>query len=496
MFTFLKYFIYSLIFISIALFYLLFTSLGNIHIYDFASYKLSQKSDMLIEVQSINIYDYPDVSVEMNIERKAKLTLNGEVNDRWVNMDYTLTSECIASDICKIDDDIDIEGHIKGPFYHIAITGQGTALDGNVSYSVMKFTDKVENLKLTMHDVNASKLATLLGQDALIKGSADINVNFEIMDEHTKKGYFTYDVKDHNFSGMPLNLHTKVNIDGMQHTFVMDIALDNATLNITKGHYDQEKKLATSFYILDIKDLTKFESLLGYKYLGPFYAMGEIKYDKYLKVNGLSKSFGGMMDFLFKKNGLHIQLEDTSFKKVMGLFPFPPMLEADATGDIYYNFIQETLIVNTDLTNARFLHSKLVDVIHKKAGVKMMKETFDSSRMEASFHNSIVLGFLKLENQDSHIYLTNARVDTEKNTINAYFDFKMQKQEFSGKVFGPFDNPEVNLNMQKLIRYQMDKQLDTIMGKKANKLMDHIPMGGVAKDVVSGMGASFIKVFF
>lgn len=496
MFTLFKYFIYFLIFISIALFYLLFTSLGNKHIYDFASYKLSQKSDMLIEVQSINIYDYPHVNIEMNIERKAKLILAGEINDRWVNMGYTLTSKCIASDICKIDDDIDIQGQISGPFYRMAITGKGKALDGNVSYSVMKYTDKVENLKLKMHDVNSSKLASLLGQDALIKGTADVNINFKIMDEHTKKGYFTYDVKDQNFLGMPLNLHTKVNINGMKHTFVMDIASGNATLNITKGHYDQEKKLATAFYILDIKDLTRFESLLGYKYLGSFYAMGEIKYDKYLRINGLSKSFGGMMDFLFKKDGLHIQLEDTSFRKVMGLFPFPPMLNADATGDIFYNFVQKTLIVNTDLKNAKFLHSKLVDVIHEKAGVKMMKETFDNSRMEASFHNSVVLGFLKLENQDSHIYLTSAKVDTEKNTINAYFDFKMQKQEFSGKVFGPFDNPEVNLNMQKLIKYQMDKQLNSIVGKKVNKLMNKIPMAPMAKDVAAGMGASFIKVFF
>jgi len=74
--------------------------------------------------------------------------------------------------------------------------------------------------------------------------------------------------------------------------------------------------------------------------------------------------------------------------------------------------------------------------------------------------------------------------------------FQMQKQEFSGKVFGSLDNPHVNLNMQKLIRYQMDKQVDKMIGKNNRKIMEKMPMGGVAKDMATDMGASFMKVFF
>ena len=87
-------------------------------------------------------------------------------------------------------------------------------------------------------------------------------------------------------------------------------------------------------------------------------------------------------------------------------------------------------------------------------------------------------------------------MDTNKNTINAYFDFNMQKQVFSGKVYGSIDEPTVNLNMQKLIRYQMDKQLDSMMGKKNRQIMEKIPMGGAAKSMATGMGASFIGIFF
>ena len=72
----------------------------------------------------------------------------------------------------------------------------------------------------------------------------------------------------------------------------------------------------------------------------------------------------------------------------------------------------------------------------------------------------------------------------------------MQKQEFRGKLYGSLERPDVNLDMQKLIKFQMNKQLDKIMGKKANKLIDKMPMGSIAKDMAAGMGASFIKIFF
>ncbi len=493
---FLYYSIFILILISLGLSYLFYTSFGNRHIYNFASYKLSQKADLRIEVKSIDIREYPQVVVEMNVERKAKLIFTGKLDYTDVDMDYTMTSDCIASDVCKIDDNIDVKGHVKGPYSRLAVTGEGTALDGEVQYSLTKFTDKAEDININMQEVNSSKLLTLLGQEAIIKGEADVTVAFELMDKDNKQGSLTYDVRDNNFSGIPLNLHTKVDIDNMQQTFIIDISAPYLKLNISKGTYDQEKKLAKAFYILDIKDIGKLETLLGYKYIGPFYAMGEMVYDKYLSIGGLSKSFGGMIDYIFEKDGLTVELIDVSFKDFMSLFPFPPMIDADTTGHIYYNFRKETLVINTQLKNAKFVPSSLADTVREKSGVNMLKETFDDSMLEATYHGSLLFGDLKLANEKSYFHLTNVKMDSEKNIINAYFDFKMQRQEFTGKVYGLLDDPDVDLDMHKLIKYQMDKQLDAIMGKKSRKLMEKIPMGSAAKGMAAGMAAGFVGMFF
>lgn len=494
--TFFKYLIFTFILFFTILFYLLYTPLGNKNIYDYASYSLSKKSGLWVEVKSIDIQQYPQITAEMNIEKKAKLILTGYIDDSLLNMDYTLTSECIASDVCKIDDHIDINGHAEGPFFRLYISGKGNAMDGNVTYHFLKSTDKVEDLNLMMNEVNSTKLLTLLGQDNLIKGKADVAVEFSLMDKNTKRGSIIYEVKDNNFSGLPLNLHTQINIIDMKHTFGIDITSPYLKLNISNGHYDQERKLADAFYTLDIKDLSKLEALLGYKYLGKFYAMGKMRYGQYLSISGLSRSFGGMIDYLFEKEGLKVKLEAVSFLDFMSLFPYPPMLTADATGDIYYNFVQKTMVVNTTLENAKVVHTQLIDVIHKKSGVDMRQEIFHNSILDASYHKGLLLGDIKLSNKESHLFLTSIMMNTNKNTIDAYFDFDMQKQAFSGKVYGSVDKPEVNLDMQKPIKYQMDKQLDSVMGKKNRQIMEQIPMGGVAKDMAAGMGASFMGMFF
>lgn len=497
MLLFFKYTIYFLILLSFFIFYFLFTPLGHANIYHFIGEKLSKKNGVHIEVQSINIMQYPqNVEIVVHIEKKAKLSLHGYLDDALIDMDYTLTSDCIASEYCTVDDNIQITGHVKGPFTKLFITGEGQALDGNVTYKALKYTEEVKDVVVQMDDVNATKLAQLLGQEAFIKGKADAKVNFSLMNEKEKYGTIVYDVKDKNFQGIPLQLHSDINISNEQHTFTINVNSPYLTLDITNGTYNQQNKKAKASYVLDIKELHPLEKMLGYDYKGSFYARGEMNYNGKAKITGVSKSFGGLLHFVFIDNQLKMNLDKVSLNSVMHLLSLPSMLEAQTNGTINYDFNHETLDVHSILNHAKFLPSRLVDTVKKKAHVYMMDETFENSKLDLSYHHDVILGNLKLVNQYSHLYLTSAHINTKQSSINAYFDFKMQKQEFAGKVYGALESPEINLNLQKLVRYQMDKQVDKMIGKDGRKIMEHMPMGGVAKDMATGMGASFMKVFF
>ena len=494
--TFLKFFLFTLVLLSVGLYTFLGTSSGKQYLRDLASQKLSQKSGLEVIFTSINLEQYPQIILEMNIERKAKLTLTGTLTSSSLDMDYNLISDCIATDVCKIDDKINVNGHINGPYSRMYIRGEGEALDGNVTYHVLKYTDKVENLSILMRDVNSTKLFTLMGYDELIKGKANIDVNFKFMEKDNREGSFVYAVKDSNLSGLPLNLHAKVEIDGMLHTFQSNITSPYLNLTISEGQYDQAKKLARASYILDVKDLSRLETLLGYKYLGPFYTTGEMIFNKHMMITGHSLSYGGILNYFFEKDGLFIDLEGISFQKFMRIFPYPPILTAEVTGNMYYNFIRETLVVNAELDKAKIVHTKLVRLIRKKSAVNLKREIFNNSRLDASYHDGILVGDIILKNKRNHLYLTSINMNSEVNTIDTYFDVKMQSREFSGKVYGSLGDPKVNLRLQKLIKYEMSKQMDRIMGKKATKVIREIPMEGMAEGMAAGATASFIKVFF
>ena len=430
------------------------------------------------------------------VEKYYQLKLDGSLSDKWANMDYTLGAARCPSHVCTIEDNIDIKGHVHGPLKRLYIKGKGKALNGHVNFNALKINDELQDVHLKMTDIHAKKLSTLMGQPTLPPGRANIDANFKYLSKEHKKGTLTYVLKDGNYEKMPLNLTTHIIALDDHYTFTADIDLNGAKANLSKGVYDEDKNITRAFYKLNIKDLTKLEKLFGHTYKGPFHAMGNIHYTDKFQVRGLSKTFGGMTDFLYKEDMLYIDFEDASFKYIMNLFPYPVILDADTKGSVNYDFIKESLIISTKLNNAKFLPSDLVNSAYKKAGVYLPNEVFTKSTLNLTYKNKIILGNLKLANETGHIYLTNANIDTANKTVDAYFDVNLQKQEFTGKVYGSLDKPKVNLNMQKLIKHEMDKQFDSIMGKNNREMMEAMPMSGMAKDMASGVGAGFMGIFF
>ncbi len=454
------------------------------------------KGNLFLKIDKYTSANDTYVNFKGTMQRHYNVALRGLINTDWTSMDYSVNAARLPSHICTIVDDVNLTGHLNGPLKRLHIEGYGTAMNGHVKFDGVKIGSKYEDVHVILSNVHAKKLSTLLGYPKLPSGKVDADVNFRTLSKTTQQGKIHYLLKKSKLYSLPLTLDAKVEVNNQQQTFVSDVQLSNAKIHISKGFHDAHTQLTRAFYTLDVKDLTAFEPLFGYAYQGSFYAMGKAKYNHNIYIQGLSKSFDGMLEFNYNERNLNIALERVSFKALMHLFSYPPQLDAETNGTIDYNFPTKTLNVKTKLDHTRFLHTKTVDTIYKKARVNMLKEHFNNATLEAKYHNHIVTGNIIMNRGKSHFSLTNTRIDTKHHTINAYFDFNMQKQAFSGKVYGDLKHPKVNLDMQKLIRHEMDKQLDSIMGESNRKLMQNMPMGGVAEDMASGMGGAFMGMFF
>jgi hypothetical protein len=500
MITFFKYFSVFIVFVSLVLSYLLLSTSGNARLYHYLSQTFSEKTDLIITVHHIDMHDFPKVVALMNVDNKANLIVKGVIGLHRLKLDYTFTSDPIKYASTTIDDDFHIDGQVTGQYNNMYVTGHGTFLGGNIVYETTKRTDRIEDLLITMKNIDSQKLFKRMGQKTLINGKADVKIAFTFMDKVHRDGYFTYDVKDNNFSGIPISLHTKVNIKDKQHTFIIDIKAPSLSLEVRDGKYDLEKKLAKASYILDIKDLAALKTFLGYKYLGVFKAKGEIIYKDRLSITGYSNSYGGVIDYHLENDGLIIGLNGVSFKSLVSIFPYEPILTASATGNIFYNFIEKSIVINSTLKNSKLLKSNFTKNIYKKSHVEMTKETFKYSTLDAGYQNGIFSAEVKLGDEKNHAYLKNTIINIDKNTISTYFDFKLQKKSFTGKVYGNYNNPTVNLNTKEAIEYHFTQRFDSILGKKnrenVEKFVNAFPLGNNIKDMASEAAASIVNMFF
>lgn len=430
------------------------------------------------------------------VEKHYKLKLDGPLSKKWINMEYELSSARLPSHICTIEDDVNITGHLSGPYARLYIRGKGTALNGDINFDTLKVYNELKDFNIKMTDIHAQKLNTLMGATDLPNGKASVQAHFKYLNKDAKNGTVSYSLKDANYETLPLKLSSNFNIEDDLYTFSADIDLNEIKSKITKGTHDATKKITHAFYTLDIKDLAQAEALLGHKYFGPFYAMGEIDYKNALQIRGMSKTFGGITDFLYKNDILYVDFENASFKEIMHLLDYPNYLDASTNGSLNYDFKKELLLVNTKLDDAKFLQSDLVEKAYDEADINLLYETFDASELNVKHQKDVITGSIKLSNLKNHIYLTNVDINTKQKSVNAYFDINIQNRELTGKIYGSLDKPKINLNMQKLIQHEMDRQIDSMGGKAPREIMESMPMGGTAKDVVTGTAGSFMGIFF
>lgn len=457
------------------------------------------QGQLYVKIDNINAKKFDNVYVKFkgDLEKYYHINTDGLVSEHFINMDYTLHSERLPSPVCTIVDDINLSGHLSGSFSHLYISTKGTAMEGKIHFSAIKNKTRWDDITFNLKDIHALKFFTLIGKPMLPSGKADISGNFDYFDESSQKGkgQINYKLLQGKYKSLPLRTDAKFDINDNNIFFVSNIKLATADINISQGKYNLKTNTSQAFYTVTTNDLAPLKPIIG-SYLGAFSSSGELHYNKGFKVRGLSNSFGGMIEYLYKKDKLYIDLHKVSLAHFMHLFPYPRILDAKVNGSINYDYTEKKLLVQTDLNNTKFLNSNLIKTIYDKSGVNMLKEVFPYSTLRAQYQDNIIVGDIVLKNSQSHVNFTHVKIDTKQDSLYANFDLKMQGQAFSGKVSGPLKQPKINLDMQKLIRYQMDKQLDSVMGKGNRKLMEAMPMSGVAKDMASEVGGEFLDMFF
>ena len=464
----LKYFLWLLSFGTLVIFYFLNTNLGHQSLGFFLEDYLSKTTKNDVKVLHLDIYKYPHLSMKLKVNNGATVRLEGEVNERSVDMNYHLVGESFRLNGFYVEDKVDVHGRLFGPFSKLLIEGQGELFEGRGRYRFIKVPNSFKEMNLTLTKANSQKVLTFLKQEPLIEGLVDMDAQFEHFSLHQKKGRVLVHM---NRALMPtvvpntfFRLTSRVDFNDIEYHYRADIDSDVGALTLRNGKYHQTKKSTEAEYKLHLDDLAYFEKFLKHRYKGALDTTGKVTYNNQLHLYGHTQKFGGDLEYIYSNEKIDFYLKGLSLVSLLSQFSYPALFSSKVYGTINYDMRDNMVLINTDLKETRFRETELTNMIHNASGIDLLLGVYNQSSFHGGYQNKLLSSTLKIDDGVSHLYLTDMKLNAQNNRVNSNFEIKMQGQEIFGEIYGTLKNPQVSVDMKKLLKYQMNKQLGGWLG--------------------------------
>ena len=507
---FFKYLLWLLSFLTVIVFYLLQTTLGHYTLAQTLSSYLSKKTKNHLEVSSLKIEAYPIIKMNIAINRGATIQLKGTISKSNIDINYHLIGDSFDYAHIHLKDKLNIKGHISGLPTTPFVKGEGELFDGKAEFNFIKTAQNFQDMKIHLTGVDSEKVLNFLHYKPLITGKAEIEATFNRFSKYQKDGKALILMQNANMptvsGAVPFGLKTEIQFKNIEYFYKGGIKSKIGNLTIIDGYYHHSKHEASAKYAINLKELAYFEPFLKRKYRGSFESEGSIRYQKGITVTGKSNKFDGLLSYEYHKNSLELNLKGVSLVKLLKFFSYPALLSAKVYGSIDYAIADKIVLMNTKLKETRFRKTKMTDMIFASTGIDMLQDVYNKSSFVGGYQNNLLKSTLKIDNGVRHVYLTNTQMNSKTNAINSKFEVKIAGEELYGDIYGTLENPKVSIDMQKLLKYQLNKQIGNFLGterkevikKEFNSVKDEVSktLEEIDVDSVKEKAKSFLNGFF
>jgi len=474
-----KYFVWLLSFLSLVLYYFLGTTLGHNSLGHLLEKHYSKQLKNKLEIISLNLDSYPYIAAQIKINNTATLFLNGNADSEKINMHYLLKGERFQWNSYMVEHPINLTGSMRGDSSELFVKGEGQVFQGETAYSFIQKSSDIDDLDVLLTDISSKELLEFLKYDVEIEGHADITIDFEHFSEFRKKGMAKIIMKratlPNVLEGVAFSLDADIAYRDLFRDFRFEIDSNVGKLRVAHGYYNKAADLMKAEYGLHIQELSYFEKLLGHKYSGVLNTAGEVKYELgKLSLLGDTTSYGGLLEYDYQNDNVDIVFNRVSLEKLLRQLSFPALLSANLFGTASYNIKDKIVLIDTKLKNTRFRRTNMTETIYKLTGIDIRKDVYNNSVFRGDYRDSVLSSFLQIDNGVNHLYLRDTKMNSKTNEVTANFEVAIDGQEFLGKIYGTLENPKVNLNMSRLIKYQIKKQIKSFFGTGKSAKRKHV----------------------
>ena len=236
-----------------------------------------------------------------------------------------------------------------------------------------------------------------------------------------------------------------------------------------KGSYDVSTKELNMLYDVNISDLSKLQPITKQKLHGSMLVNGEVKKKEGLTtITGTTKELEGKLDFQLENKLFTMQMEGVSVEKIMQMLRYPSVFRAYLKGEGEYRLTEKKGELNSTLVEAQLLPNGLIDLIKKVNGRDLSKEKFDESTLTATVEQSRINFDFLAKNSNTLIRVSPARLETDKNYIDAQYKVEIEGKDVGGKIVGDIKEPHISVDSSRFIQNEVNNVID----KNSDKLKE------------------------
>ncbi len=354
-------------------------------------------------------------------------------------------------------------GKIQGNSEWLNIDGKSDFASGNTTYSVsLQGYTKPKDALVTIRGLKINEVLHTLYKPIYAKATMDAKIDLKQLSGDISGTY------NHSIRGDALKSTLSKEFDINPPTDIAfnhnaNVALNNGSgdlnaniiSNIAEFSIDKAKLNVKDFsinapYKLIVSDLKNLAFLTSRQLKGNVVITGNAKYaNKQINADLNSDIFGGKLNATLNRNIADIKLIDVKAAQVLDMLNYQQFFDSKLNGKILYDIFTSKGELEFLASGGHFTQNKLMDLLKATLNFDATKEIYESIKIDGKINKKAVNANLSANSKNTSITSKNAKLDFDKDSINAYLNIKVKKDELGFPVSGKMSSPSISVDMKK-----------------------------------------------
>lgn len=365
-------------------------------------------------------------------------------------------------------------GKIQGNSTWLNIDGKSDFASSNTTYSVsLEQFSKPKDALVTIKNLKVDEVLYMLFMPIYTKSTMDAKIDLKQISNgisgtysHSVKGTLQRSVLKKEFdlnppSDIGFNHTANATLSKGSGELNANIISDLAEVSVNKAKFTISDLSVNAPYKFIVSDLKKLAFVTSKELKGNIIANGDVKYSgKKLYAYLKSDIFGGNLTATLDRNIADIKLVNIKAASVLDMLQFSQFFDTNVNGKIRYDIVTQKGIMDFMASNGHFTQNQLADLLKNIVNFDITKELYESIKIDGKIDKKVVNANLNATSKNTSISSKNASLDFERDSINAYLNFKINKDELGAKVNGKMSSPNISIDAKKAVQTIINKVFD------------------------------------